>query len=274
MEKYNIGWSTKHPGLLIYLVDLSGSMQWDDKIDRVRKILWDVLDHTIEPSQTAGNIYLDNFEVKVIGYNQYTYNIFSGNVNAINQYLDKTGDDMMLFDASGDFRPRGLTHTAMAFDKVREEVSAWIQRQRAANAPIPAPVVLHITDGHPEEKETPDAMAYQHARDAAKRLLDLKGDDGNLILFNMHIDVKPGQGTPMYFPTACPSDERRKFLYEISSPMESVFVKRGGSLREAAPKEGSRFMVSNVSSPSLLAELIKFGSSVSSKNTQRETPID
>ncbi len=273
MAKYDLGWSTKHPGLLVYLVDLSGSMRWDDKIDRVRSVLWDVLDHTIEPSQVPGNRYLDNFEVKVIGYNQYTYDIFSGTVNDVNNRLNDTGTECMFFEKSGNLEPRGMTHTGMAFDKVRTEVEAWIRKQQAAGAPVPAPVVLHITDGHPEEKDTPDDVAYANARAAARRLLDISVPDGNLILFNMHISGKAGEGTPLYFPTSAPADARRKLLFEISSPMEDIFVKRGASLREAAPKTGSRFMVSNVSNAALLAELIKFGSSVSSR-PQRETPID
>lgn len=275
MANYNLGWSTGHPGLLIYLVDLSGSMRWDEKINRVSKTISDALFATVAPSQLKDGSFLNNFEVRVIGYNQKTYDIFSGNVEQIADRLNDVGDFFFEFGENSPYKPQGLTHMAMAFEKVGDVVSQWISRQNAAGRPTPAPMVLHITDGFPEEKDTPDALAEEHARKAAARLLDMAVPDGKLLLFNMHIDGKPGATEPMYFPTSAPSDKRRKLLFDISSPMEEIFVQRGGELRNARPQKGSRFMVSNVSNNNILAELIRFGSSVSSRGAgPRETPID
>lgn len=275
MANYNLGWCTKHPGLLVYLVDLSGSMQHDEKINRVSKIIVDALFSMVAPSQLADGSFLNNFDVRVIGYNQKTYEIFSGNVVQLVDKLNNVGDYFFEFGPNSPFKAQGLTHMAMAFDKVAEVATQWIRSQASAGKPIPAPMVLHITDGFPEERDTPDALAEEHARQAARRLLNVSVPDGNLLLFNMHIDGKPGTTNPMYFPTSAPSDKRRKLLFDISSPMEDVFVERGGELRNARPQKGSRFMVSNVSNSNILSELIRFGSSVSSIGSgQRETPID
>lgn len=275
MANYNLGWSTGHPGLLVYLVDLSGSMQYDEKINRVSKIIADVLYAMVAPSQLSDGTFLDTFEVRVIGYNQKTYDIFSGNVTQLVRRLEEVGDYFFEFGPSSPFKAQGLTHMAMAFDKVVEVVSQWMRKQNAAGKPMPAPMVLHITDGFPEEKDTSDSQAEEHARQAAKRLLNIAVPDGGLLFFNMHIDGKPGSATPMYFPTSAPSDKRRKLLFDISSPMADVFVERGSELRNARPQKGSRFMVSNVSNNNILSELIRFGSSVSSRGSgQRETPID
>ena len=92
---YDLSWGSKHPGLLIYLVDLSGSMAWDDKIKRVSNTIWNVVDCLTAPCQDNG-VYKNRYYLKVIGYNQYTYDLFSGDINDINSWLDALRPSLFL----------------------------------------------------------------------------------------------------------------------------------------------------------------------------------
>ncbi len=257
---YELGWGSKHPGLLIYLVDLSGSMGWDDKIRRVSNTIWNVVDCLSAPCQDNG-VYKNRFRLEVIGYNQYTYNLFSGGIDEINNWLDAHQDEQFI-NIEKEGKPQGLTHMAMAFERASEIINNWISTQNAKGQHIPAPIVINITDGYPEEKNLNEQESRSKALEAANKLKSINVPDGNVLLFNIHIDGKPGEGVELQFPTIKPSDAKRSFLFDASSEMTPVFVTR--AQRNNLPAaNGSRFMVSNISDMRTLGRLVVFGSSVS-----------
>ena len=271
---YDLSWGSKHPGLLIYLVDLSESMAWDDKIKRVNNTIWNVVDCLTAPCQDNG-VYKNRYHLEVIGYNQYTYNLFSGGIDQINSWLDAHGNEQFL-DIEKEGKPRGLTHMSIAFDKAAEVTCKWISSQKAKEQPIPAPIVINITDGYPEEKGMDEVQSRNKALQAANALKSIRVPDGNVLLFNIHIDGANGTEPEMQFPSNRPGDTRRAFLFDASSEMNSTFVER--AQRNGLPAvSGSRFMVSNVSDQKTLARLVVFGSSVSGitkPNGRSEVAID
>ena len=161
---YDLSWGSKHPGLLIYLVDLSGSMAWDDKIKRVSNTIWNVVDCLTAPCQDNG-VYKNRYYLKVIGYNQYTYDLFSGDINDINSWLD-AHDNEQFIDIEKEGKPRGLTHMSIAFDKAAEVVRKWIGSQNVKGQPIPAPIVINITDGD----RTRNTIPFQSTRRNAQSI--------------------------------------------------------------------------------------------------------
>lgn len=271
---YDLPWGSTHPGLLIYLVDLSGSMGWDDKIRRVSNTIWNVVDCLTAPCQDNGR-YKDRYHLEVIGYNQYTYELFSGGINKINDWLDSHQNEQFI-DIEKEGKPQGLTHMSIAFDKASEIIKKWISSQNSKGQHIPAPIVINITDGFPEERNLDEAQSRDKALKAASALKAISVPDGNVLLFNIHIDGKPGEGFELQFPSAKPTDARRGFLFDASSAMNSTFVTR--AQRNNLPATtGSRFMVSNVSDMRTLGRLVVFGSSVSGMTRpdgRVESPID
>lgn len=258
---YVLQWGSNHPGLLVYLVDLSGSMQWDEKIKRVSNTIWKVVDCLLAGCQDMGN-YKERFHLEVIGYNQYTYNLFSGGVNDLNDHLDETASTEQFMDIEKEGKPQGLTHMAVAYEKAVEVVRQWISKQCAKGIPIPAPVVINITDGYPEEKGLNDEQSRNKALAAAKALMNISVPDGNVLLFNIHIDGVAGKEPEIQLPNTRPTDNRKGFLYDASSELNDEFVARAQRAGLPASK-GSHFMVSNVSDQRILSRLIVFGSSVS-----------
>lgn len=280
--EYELAWGTAHPGLLLYLVDLSGSMAYDDKIRRVSNIIWNVVDCLTANCQDDGK-YKERYYLKVIGYNQYTYDLFSGGVSCINDWLDKHSDEQFI-NIKENAKPQGLTYMSIAFEKAAEEIKKWKEEQikkwdedkNKEEKYIPAPIVINITDGFPEEKGLTEQQSRDKALLAANALRAISVPDGNVLLFNIHIDGKAGKEKELMFPAVRPSDVRRGFLFDASSEMTSTFILR--AQRQNLPATtGSKFMVSNISDMRMLARLVTFGSSVSGMpniDSRTEIPID
>ena len=51
---YQLGWSENHPGHVVYLLDLSGSMAENGKIDRLITAVHDVVKDLIQQSAPSG----------------------------------------------------------------------------------------------------------------------------------------------------------------------------------------------------------------------------
>ena len=278
---YDLAWGSTHPGLLIYLVDLSGSMDWNDKLTQVSKVVWNVVDCLVAQCQNDG-VYRNRFQLKVIGYNEKTYKIFDGDVNAMNDRLDENPNDEQFFNVKkgntvSGFAAEGLTHMAMAFDKASEIIKEWISRQNFKNVLIPAPIVINITDGYPEEKGLDDQEAREKALKSATALKQIAVPDGNVLLFNIHIgeNLTKNKTEELILPSECPPNERQAFLFNASSQMDSKFVSRAQGFQLPAVNR-SKFMVANMSDVRMLGRLIVFGSSVSGlpNANRREIPLN
>lgn len=266
---YKIAWGSNHPGHLVYLVDLSGSMEWNNKIDNVIDVIADVSDYLCAMSEEFGKLK-NRFSLTILGYNSDIITLFRGSVIDLDKKLQET-DGRPMFDKGKEAKPEGLTYTAKAFKAAADDIRTWISQQNRNNVPTPAPIVIHITDGHPEESGRTDSEAMQEALKAAKDLKSIAVPDGNTLVFNIHIDGKPN-GITMRFPNTTPNDERRRFLYEASSEMADLFSRRANAFGFST-RSDSRFMVSNESDKHILARLIAFGSSVSSVGDEpREIP--
>lgn len=271
---YELAWGSNHPGLLIYLVDLSGSMAWDNKIRRVSNVVWHVVDCLTASCQHNGK-YRERYYLKVIGYNQYTYDLFSGGVSDINTWLDEHIDEQFI-NIEKEGKAQGLTHMSIAYEKAADEINKWIAQQNAKNILVPAPIVINITDGYPEEKGLTEQQSRDKALSAANALRSISVPDGNVLLFNIHIDGIAGKEEGLMFPAVRPSDQRKGFLFDASSEMTSTFVL--SAQRQNLPATtGSRFMVSNISDMRVLARLVVFGSTISgipNVDSRKEIPID
>lgn len=278
-DKYSLSWGTNHPGHLVYLIDLSGSMERDGKFEMVKEVIQEVSNFLVgmskqivrENGQTKQSIK-DRFTVKILAYNSKMIKLFEGSVIDLNKKLKEakeakkqnlTKEDFPLLSVfNPDAKPSSMTYTEMAFKAAKADILQWIALQTENKMPIPAPIVIHITDGHPEEQNVDEPISMKNALDVAKEIKQINVPDGNVLLFNIHITGK-SQTDTLRFPITEPSDPRLKFLYDASSPLSNTFCERAQSIGLEA-KPGCRFMVSNESEKDLLARLIKFGSSLSS----------
>ena len=268
---YNLKWSPNHPGHIVYLIDYSGSMGWEEnkRINKLLDILSVVCDRLI--ANDSMNAPLDNgATVSMFGYNSEVFDLFFGDFKKLDQYLDTQSP---LFKDNPKAKPQWQTYMADAFDSARRDIEQWIEKQKQSGKPIPAPIVINITDGIPEEGDNDPnhTKAMARAKTAAQKLMDVSVPDGNVLLFNIHIMEG---GNPLVFPSSRPSNPNhpeQQFLFDISSQLneDQIACARGKQIDEA--QHGSRFMATSLSDYNKLLRLIEFGSTVSQlSNTRTE----
>ena len=118
------------------------------------------------------------------------------------------------------------------------------------------PVVLNITDGDPNDlQQGGDGTATAAA---ARRLMELESEDGDLLLFNAHISGER-MDREISLPSSPPEGNRfAEFLFGISSVIPDTLVDR--ARREGfSPQADARGLVFNAS-PETLVRLLAFGS--------------
>lgn len=265
---YELSWRRSHPGHLVYLVDISGSTGRQINgttplIDIIIGSLNKLFSSLISQCE-AGDNYLNYFSVTVIGYNSDIVTLYKGKTSEeVADFFFDSQARGYLFDTSKEAKPQWQTYMADAFDAAAKDIEEWMKEQRAAGKPVPAPVVINITDGVPEENGLTYEQAREKALAAAKRLKAIKGDDGNLLFFNVHFS--PDSAAPtIALPSAAPTDTAVRFLYEASSPLPEKSVERARQLwADSNVGEQSRFMISNEKDPKRLLQFIDFGSSLS-----------
>lgn len=282
-SEYKLKWDTESPGHIVYVIDLSQSMGFNDgkNIKDVLEVVYDCLEDFVTSCTTSKGKLAPKLTATIIGYNSKVNVLFKGGIEQICELIDIDPEEETIFDITqgGEAFPQGFTKTAEAFDAAREDIEKWMNTQRDAHVPMPAPYVVHITDGHPELKENdkrvPEEELMDKALTAARRLKDIKTDDGHLLLFNIHYNTN-GTGydseelvTPAQRPNGnSVFEKRRQFLFDASSILpkpivDSIqgFLKRENShILKVNVKEGSRAMISNTRDKDLLSKFVVFSS--------------
>lgn len=267
---YSLSWGRQHPGHLVYIVDLSGSMQ-GQPLTQLLDVLYQVSESLVDNNLDENGDVMERFTLTIIGYNSDVM------VLKENMRLAELEELVYQVRSSGrpllDVKAQWQTYTAAAYRAAAADIRKWIAAQQAKGVKTPAPVVIHITDGEPYEAERSQDAAIADALKAAGELKAISTPDGNTLLFNIHIAPK---GTTSRFLSTPPSDRQRRFLYDASSVMDDAFARRAKvALSEFrsngvdldAIRAGSRFMVSNETNKNILVQLIVFGSTVSGGGT-------
>ena len=273
MAKNDKQWSSANPGLLIILLDQSGSMlnEYDGTGMTRTKFA------TLAVNKVIDNIIQKNFDgdapknrcfISVIGYNHDVKELSSGWLKDLDssplryETLKKKTPD----GAGGivevevkqpvwvePINEDGATNMLGAFQLAKELVEKWM----TDNSDGPAPVIINISDGVPyyDGKDIRDCMSETVA--LANEIKSLSNSDGNVLIFNAQIDSVP--------TTVFPSDrndiqqEAGQFLYDITSEVPESY-KAAAAKNELPTKDGSRGCIFGADGVQLI-QLIDFGSS-------------
>lgn len=264
-------WSSATPGLLIILLDQSGSMMSDYEGTTRTKFA------TLAVNKVIDNIIQKNFDgdvpknrcfISVIGYNHNVKELCSGWLKDLDakplryEILKKKTPDGTGGLVEVEVKQPvwvepidkdGTTNMLGAFQLAKELVETWM----ADNTDGPAPVIINISDGVPyyDEKDPRDCMRETVA--LANEIKNLSNNDGNVLIFNAQIDSVP--------TTVFPADrneisqEAGQFLYDITSEVPESY-KAAAEKNELPTKEGSRGCIFGADGVQLI-QLIDFGSS-------------
>ena len=273
MKPYEMQWSSATPGLLVILLDQSGSMLEnydgsDSKTVFAAKAVNRVID-TIIQKNFDGESPKNRCFITVIGYDNYVREICSGylkdleaNPVRIVEVMKKQSDG-----AGGlveipykmpvwvePITQDGATNMKGAFEMAKAIVRKWLEDKPGH----PAPVVINISDGAPYYDNKTVEGCMDETTLSAKELMDLRSDDGNVLLFNALIK-RAGQN--IVFPAHLNegSAPEARFLFNISSEIpESYFA--AASKNGLPLEQGSRGCIFEADGVQLVS-LIDFGSS-------------
>lgn len=248
---YTIQWGQKSPGHLIFLLDQSGSMSGKNEIkvvDAVHTAIVELINNCIHGNKVKNRLYMT-----IIGYGN------EDGVSIIKEgWASDYAVDLQLCKANGTkiIEPVSYGGTPMdkGFEMTKKCLEKWLQDRNAAGSDIPAPIVINITDGYPND--------IDNATSAAHEILNMMTPDGNVILFNIHMDE---QGQEIRFPKSINQLGKSiegEFLFKISSEMNDQFIRVAKSKGFEGVTKGAKGFVVNANGDTLV-RFIEFGSSVS-----------
>lgn len=239
--------SRANPSCFLFLIDQSGSMsdpfgasevsktKAQGVADAINKLLQNLV---IKCAKSEG--VRDYYQVGVVGYGAQVDSAFGGQLSGrdlvpiseigtsparmdlrTKKVDDGAGglvDQPIKFPIWFEPTASGGTPMCQALARAKTLVEGWLS-QHSNSFP---PIVINITDG---ESTDGDPIS------AASALRELRSQDGNVLLFNVHLSSQ--QATPITFPdsdVALP-DQFAKLLFSMSSPLPSY-------MRNVAQQEG------------------------------------
>ncbi|UHA72076.1 vWA domain-containing protein [Paenibacillus sp. 481] len=202
---YRIQATQTTPALIIYLLDISGSMNLEchgqRRLDLVMQALQAAIRQMVFRS-TKGTRMSPRYRVAMLAYSDEVYDLLGG-VKRIDELIHMGGIPAVT--------PMKFTNTALAFEQAEKILKTeWPQLQQC-----PAPLICHLTDGS-HTGEDPEPIA--------KRIMDMQLADGNVLISNIYIsesmtvrspiDVKRWTGV---LPTETFDEETADKLKRMSS---------------------------------------------------------
>ena len=256
---------TSSPGLIMILLDQSGSMSESNKAQDAAKAVNRVI-YEIMLASRAGEIIKPRCYVGIIGYGEIVYPIVGGTIAEvaakpmrIEQIEKKVADGAggmvsIKMDMPVWVEPKAGSGTPMAeaFEQAYSIIEKWIQ----SNPNSFPPIIINVTDGEPND--------HTSARVAAEKVMNLGTSDGKVLLFNAHI-TGTNLPTEIQLPsnTSEIADQYAKFLFDISSEIPPRLLQAAQDLG-LKPQPNARGLVFNATTETLI-KLLTFGSSIATR---------
>lgn len=257
MEKYTVLANDAKPLFLGLTIDQSGSTSQTCPDGRTKaQMIADTANAAILEMQamsTKVQTIKDKFFISAITYGQGVTPIFQNPISAIPVIREEVKQQQ--FDGVAmDVKTRvfiephsaGTTPMHTAFEMICDNVEAAIQPD------MPAPVVINISDGIPNDMDA--------ASDLASKIIGTETDDGHTLLMNVHID-HTGQD-PILFPVSEAElpDDYARFMFRISSELPQSFIDQSNAVNNGIDdiRPGAKAMIYNGTGTELL-KMIKLG---------------
>lgn len=274
-NNYSMQWSSKNPGLQIYLLDQSHSMgekypEHGTKAMFAAVAINRCIREVIEANSDGSNVK-DRAKIIIIGYGgKGGDSVEVMREGMLSQYADNpirlvkakrmvAGMDRGMTEIVEDTPvyiegvARGSTAMGSAFHLAYEEIQKFL----AEHPQSPAPILINVTDGCPWSYER-EHKEEEYAIKEAQRIMSIETPDGTPLLFNAHI----GTGSQPY---TCPAygtvlrGRGPQFLSKISPIIPDAY-KAVASKLGIRLEENALGFVSDAS-PAIFNMFIAFGSS-------------
>mgnify|MGYP005849496679 FL=1 len=203
---YEILATSKTPALIIYLLDVSGSM--NEKLGQKRRIdvVMDALGAMLKQMvfrSTKGSRVSPRYRVAMYAYSDHVYDLLGG-IKGVDQIAQLGVPELSTMRS---------TDTARAFAQAEK----LLQQELPALAHCPAPLVCHMTDGE---------YTGADPEPSVRRIMSMRVPDGNVLVENIFISdhilseriADPKRWEGVRPKTKLNSDYARK-LRAMSSPI-------------------------------------------------------
>jgi len=209
---YTVPATSKTPALIIYLLDVSGSMGEDlggkPKIEVISDALHQVAVRMVQRS-TKGTTVAPRYKVAMYAYSSQVTDLLGG-IKTVAE-LAQMGVPRL--------QPMDATDTAASF----REAKRLLQAQLGNLQDCPAPLVCHMTDGEYNSGGDPEPVA--------REIMQMSVPDGNVLVENIFVtdkalpqpiaDPKAWQGVTDESPLASPYAET---LMRMSSQIPQTYA--------------------------------------------------
>lgn len=262
--------SSAEPGLIIIMVDQSGSMsdKYDgnqNKAEFAALSINRVIENIIAKC-SSGETIKDRVYVAVIGYGSKVEILFLETVSELAKNTKVTNVKKKVPDGAGGLieveepmriwlnpLASGGTPMAKAFAEAKKGVEKFLSKNKDSFPPI----IINITDGEPNEFY--QKGNFDETTAEAKNLMNMQTNDGNVIIMNAHIsDASVGKIELPNSTNGFSGNKFAEFLFSISSELPSPLAsaaETGGFSVQA----GARGFVFNADGATLI-KLLNFGS--------------
>lgn len=268
---HSMRWSSDNPGLLILMLDQSGSMNKlyrgdESRIQFATRAINEVINDIIDRNFN-GYSPKNRCHIVVIGYASEAKVLCEGSLSELhNAPLRRDTVIKRRYDGKeirkqvpiwiNTVTPHGCTDMVAAFRLAKEKIERWINEHPNS----PAPVILNISDGMPyfrrEEMEECAAMT----KGAVRQIMNIRTLDGEVLVFNAEVG---NSSREIVFPASLGEVQEggfgAKFLFDISSAIPAIYESDGFSngLEIGAGARGAVFSAK----PETLTSFIRFGTS-------------
>ena len=261
--------STREPGLLVVLSDVSSSMRHPfagqrgvRKIDALADVVNDVLLDFVSRMNQGGTIK-NRLDVLLAGYHSTSFSMFEGalagrDIVSIAELADSPADEIEEDDGEGNLVPRPIwinpqvgrrTQMRGAFHHLRGAIAGWKRRPGGPHLVLG----IHVTDGESTDGSPADQVEALAA--------EVKGGGGELLMTNIHLSTGGSPEGGVVFPDeadAARLDAHGRMLFEMSSPVPAALAEQLGT------RPGARMMAYNATVEQF-ARVFEAGSSVAAQ---------
>lgn len=268
-------WSSATPGLLVILIDQSGSMLFPMESPNEKETRTTVATKAV--NRVIDTIIQKNFDgkapknrcfISVIGYNHEVKNLTAGylkdldenpiRVDKVKQKISDGAGGILGIEKSmpiwvDPIKEDGGTNMKGAFEMAKEIIEKWIS-DKPNN---PAPVIINISDGVPYFNCQSEEECKTQTIEVVNQIKAIDTTDGKVQIFNAMI----GNGSKTMFPASKEeiSTDEGKFLYDISTEIPDSY-KGAAEKNGFTYKSGARGLICQCDGVELVG-LIDFGSS-------------
>ncbi|AWP27019.1 hypothetical protein PVOR_22019 [Paenibacillus vortex V453] len=165
---YTIQASQRTPALIIYLIDISASMNMLMEDRRRIDVVYEALSLAIRQMvfrSTKGNRLTPRYRIAILAYSDDVYDLLNG-IKGI--------DEIAAIGSLPDLTPKRFSDSAKAFLQAEKILQSEIPNMQDC----PAPLVCHMTDGV-STGDDPEPIA--------RRIMSMSVPDGNVLVENIFI---------------------------------------------------------------------------------------